>query len=63
MSVEAAVHVLSILRLPQATDCGGGLVNALGSQLLCRIKCLSVLFLWPNLHGLFCYKTTGTWVR
>ena len=62
MSVGAAVHVLSILRLPQAIDCGGGLVNALGSRLPCRIKCLS-LFLWPNLTGLFCYKTTSTWVR
>ena len=62
MSVEAAVHVLSILHLPQAIDCGGGLVNALGSQLPCRIKCLS-LFLWLNLTGLFCYKTTSTWVR
>ena len=62
MSVGAAVHVVSILRLSQAIDCGGGLVNALGSRLPCRIKCLS-LFLWPNLTGLFCYTTTGTSVR
>ena len=62
MSVGAAVHVLSIFYLPQAIDYGGGLVNALGPRLPCRIKCLS-LFLWPNLTGLFCYKTTGTWVR
>ena len=62
MSVGAAVHILSILCHPQAIDCGGGLVNALWSWLPCRIKCVS-LFLWPNLTGLFCYKTTGTWVR
>ena len=62
MSVGATVYVLSILRLPQAIDCGGGLVNALGSQLPCRIKCLS-LVLWPKLTELFCYKATGIWVR
>ena len=45
MSVGAAVHVLSILRLPQTIDCGGGLVNALGSRLPCRIKCLSLFFM------------------
>ena len=44
MSVGAAVHVLSILRLPQAIDCGGGLVNALGSRLPCRIKFLSLFY-------------------
>ena len=30
MSVEAAVHLLSILLLPRAIDCGGGLVNVRG---------------------------------
>ena len=51
-TVEATVHVLSILRLPQAIDCGGGLVNALGSRLPCRVK-MFVSILWPNLNGLF----------
>ena len=39
------VQVQSILRLPQAIDCGGGLVNALGSRLPCRGKnVLSLIF-------------------
>ena len=58
---EAAIHVLSILCLPQAIDCGGGLVNVLRSWLPCGLICLS-LTLWSNLNGVFCYKTTGTWV-
>ena len=33
-TVEATVHVLSILRLPQAIDCGGGLVS-LGCKNVC----------------------------
>ena len=44
MTVEAAVHVLSILRLPQAIDCGGGLVNALGSRLPCKGKNVCLYF-------------------
>ena len=48
MTVEAAVHVLSILRLPQAIDCGGGLVNALGSRLPCRGKNVSIFMAKPE---------------
>ena len=45
-TVEATVHVLSILRLPQAIDYGGSLVNALGSWLPCRVTCLSLLIIF-----------------
>ena len=39
------VQVQSILRLPQAIDCGGGLVNALGSRPPCRgTNVLSLIF-------------------
>ena len=41
---QAAVHVLSILRLPQAVDCGGGLVN------VWDLSCLGVdVFFFSNL--------------
>ena len=41
-TVEAADHVLSILCLPQAIDCGGDLVNALRSRLPCGAICSSL---------------------
>ena len=63
VTVKAAIHVLSILHLPQAIDCGGGLVNALGSQLPCRGKNVCLYFYGQTWMGSFCYKTTGTWVR
>ena len=39
LTVEAAIRVLSILHLPQAIDCGGGLVNALRSRLPSGVIC------------------------
>ena len=63
VTVKAAIHVLSILHLPQAIDCGGGLVNALGSWLPCRGKNVCLYFYGQTWMGSFCYKTTGTWVR
>jgi len=53
------------LRLPQAIDCGGGLVNVLGSWLPCWVKIfVYLIFYGPNQKWvLFVIKTTGTWVR
>ena len=50
------VELASIVHLPQAIDCGGDLTEVLLDK--------NVFISVPKLEWvLFCYKTTGTWVR
>ena len=62
VNVSIATIPMSILRLPRSIDCGGSLVNVWGLDYLCWIN-IHLYFLWPNMYGLFCFKTMDTWVR
>ena len=62
VNVSIATSPMSILCLPRSIDCGGSLVNVWGLDYLCWIN-IYLYFLWPNMYGLFCFKTMDTWVR